>query len=76
MISALACVDYVVIFDETSVEELVNRLKPDVLVKSSQYSQEQVVGQKIVELSGGHVVRVPMKPHYSTTGLIQKSRGS
>lgn len=75
MLAALACVDYVVLFDETSVEPLVERVLPDVIVKSSQYtSDEEVVGASTVKLHGGHVVRVPMKPHYSTTRLIEKSR--
>lgn len=75
MLAALACVDYVVIFDETSVEGLIGRVLPDVLVKSDQYTPEQVVGHQIVKQHGGHVVTVPMKPHYSTTRLIEKSRG-
>ncbi len=74
MLAALACVDYVVIFDEPSVEGLVARVLPDVLVKAAQYSEEQVVGYQVVRRHGGHVVSVPMRPHYSTTQLIEKSR--
>jgi len=74
MLAALACVDYVVIFDEPSVEGLIDRVLPDVLVKSDQYAPEQVVGHKTVKAHGGHVVTVPMRPHYSTTRLIEKSR--
>ena len=39
MLAALACVDYVVIFDEASVAGLVERVRPDVLVKAAQYSR-------------------------------------
>lgn len=74
MLAALACVDYVVIFDDTSVEGLIGQVLPDVLVKSDQYTAEQVVGHQIVTAHGGHVVTVPMKPHYSTTRLIERSR--
>jgi len=74
MLAALSCVDYVVVFDEASVEGLIAQVVPDVLVKAAQYSTEQVVGHKIVQRHGGHVVSVPMKPHYSTTRLIEKSR--
>jgi D-beta-D-heptose 7-phosphate kinase/D-beta-D-heptose 1-phosphate adenosyltransferase len=74
MLAALACVDYVVIFDETSVAGLVGRLLPDVLVKAAQYSVRQVVGHEIVLAQGGQVVAVPMKPAYSTTELIDKIR--
>ena len=48
MLAALACVDYVVIFDETSVAALVERVLPDVLVKSAQYAAGEVVGHEIV----------------------------
>jgi len=72
MLAALECVDYVVIFDEVSVAPLVRRLLPDVLVKASQYSLEEVVGHEIVLGSGGHVVTVPMNGDYSTSKLIEK----
>jgi D-beta-D-heptose 7-phosphate kinase/D-beta-D-heptose 1-phosphate adenosyltransferase len=74
MLAALACVDYLVIFDEVSVAGLVDRLRPDVLVKADQYSLEQVVGHEIVTRHGGRVVTVPTKPDYSTSGLIEKIR--
>jgi D-beta-D-heptose 7-phosphate kinase/D-beta-D-heptose 1-phosphate adenosyltransferase len=74
MLAALACVDYVVIFDEISVAGLVGRLLPDVLVKAAQYSVGQVVGHEIVLAHGGHVVSVPMKPAYCTTELVEKIR--
>ncbi len=72
MLAALACVDYVVVFDEASVAPLVERVQPDVLVKSDQYTTEQVVGHETVLRRGGHVVSVPMKPTYSTTDLIDR----
>jgi len=72
MLAALECVDYVVIFDEVSVAPLVGRVMPDVLVKASQYSLEEVVGHELVLGSGGHVVTVPMNGDYSTSMLIEK----
>ncbi len=74
MLAALVCVDYVVLFDDASVAGLVERVRPDVLVKSNQYTHDQVVGHEIVEQYGGRVVRVPMKPGYSTSGLMEKIR--
>jgi D-beta-D-heptose 7-phosphate kinase/D-beta-D-heptose 1-phosphate adenosyltransferase len=76
MLAALACVDYVVIFDEVSVEGLVGQILPHVLVKAAEYRLDQVVGHKIVTAHGGQVVSVPMQPHYSTTALIQRVRNS
>ena len=72
MLAALACVDYVVVFDEASVAGLVDRVGPDVLVKADQYTTEQVVGHESVLRRGGLVVSVPTKSRYSTTDLIQR----
>jgi len=72
MLAALACVDYVVEFDDNSVAGLVERVQPDVLVKADQYSVEQVVGHETVWGRGGHVVGVPTKPNYSTTDIIAR----
>ena len=72
MLSALACVDYVVLFEDESVLRLVESILPDVLVKADQYSTDQVVGHEMVEANGGQVVRVPMKGNYSSSSLVEK----
>ncbi len=74
MLAALACVDFVVVFDEASVAGLVERVAPDVLVKADQYTTEQVVGHQSVLGRGGQVVSVPTMPHYSTTELMRRIR--
>ena len=74
MLAALACVDYVVLFDDPSVAGLVERVLPDVLVKSAEYTPELVVGHEIVERHGGRVATVPMRGEYSTHRLIEKIR--
>ena len=74
MLAALACVDYVVIFDEASVAPLIEKVLPDVLVKAAQYAPDQVVGHEIVESYGGQVVCVPMTSDYSTSHLITMIR--
>ncbi len=72
ILAALACVDYVVVFDEASVAGLVDRVQPDVLVKADQYTTQQVVGHESVLRRGGHVVSVPTKARYSTTDVIER----
>lgn len=72
MLAALECVDYVVLFDEASVERLVSRIRPDTLIKAAQYGTDQVVGHEVVESYGGQVRLAPMQPGYSTTELIQR----
>lgn len=71
MLTALECVDYVVLFDEVSVEPLVQRIMPDVLAKAAQYAPHQVVGYQIVQANGGEVVCTKMHNEYSTTSIIQ-----
>ncbi|MHC4399786.1 MAG: PfkB family carbohydrate kinase [Planctomycetota bacterium] len=74
MLAALCFVDYVVIFDEASVTGLVQQVRPEVLVKSDQYSVEEVVGHEIVERHGGQIALAPMVSMYSTSELIRKIR--
>jgi len=76
MLCALACVDYVVLFDDPSVAGLVEQILPDVLVKAAEYTPEQVVGHEIVRRHGGRVVLVPMKGTYSTSRIIERLRGA
>ena len=72
MLAALACVDYVVIFDDASVAGLVERVLPEVLVKGGEYSVEQIVGHQVVLRHGGRVLPLVMKASYSTTVLIER----
>ena len=51
------------------------RLRPDVLVKGADYAREAIVGADQVEGWGGRVVRVPLVPGVSTTGLAARLRG-
>ena len=72
MLAALQCVDYVVLFDDASVLGIVERVLPDVLVKSAQYSLTEVVGREAVEAAGGRVELSPMTDGYSTTQLLER----
>ena len=75
LIAALACVDCVVVFDEETPLTLIERLRPDVLVKGADYARAAIVGADQVEAWGGRVVRVPLVPGASTTALIARLRG-
>jgi rfaE bifunctional protein nucleotidyltransferase chain/domain len=74
VIASLESVSGVVIFDQDTPAELIRAILPDVLVKGSDYSIEQVVGASEVEAAGGRVVLAPLVPGRSTTSLIQKAR--
>jgi D-beta-D-heptose 7-phosphate kinase/D-beta-D-heptose 1-phosphate adenosyltransferase len=73
VLAALAAVDAVVIFDEPTPLELIEALRPDVIVKGGDYSEETVVGAKEVRSWGGRVKIVPTVEGFSTTKLIAKA---
>jgi rfaE bifunctional protein nucleotidyltransferase chain/domain len=74
ILSALDCVDAVVIFDEDTPHSIIAALQPDVLVKGSDWAEDAIVGRDIVEARGGRVVRVEIEPGYSTSRIIEKIR--
>jgi rfaE bifunctional protein nucleotidyltransferase chain/domain len=74
LIAALAAVDCVVLFDADTPLALIERLRPDVLVKGADYPHDAIVGAAQVEGWGGRVVRVPLVPGYSTTELLTRLR--
>lgn len=72
VLSALASVDAVVIFDEDTPLEIVTALQPDVLVKGADWAADAIVGRDVVEARGGSVVRVPMAEGYSTSSILER----
>jgi rfaE bifunctional protein nucleotidyltransferase chain/domain len=74
LLAALACVDCVVLFDADTPLALIERLRPDVLVKGADYARDEIVGADQVEAWGGRVVRVPLLTGYSTTEAIARLR--
>lgn len=76
VLAALACVDYVVVFDEPDPGSLLAELEPDVLVKGGDWPLEQIIGREVVQRRGGTVTTVPLVPDVSTTALVEKIRAS
>ena len=74
ILSALDCVDAVVIFDEDTPHAIIAALQPDVLVKGADWAEDAIVGRDLVEARGGRVVRVPVERGYSTTAIVEKIR--
>lgn len=72
VLAGLECVDLVVIFPEDTPLNLVKLLRPDVIVKGGDYSEETIVGAAEVKGWGGKVVVVPLTPGHSTTNIIRK----
>ena len=73
-VAGLACVDWVVAFDEDTPEALLETLLPDVLVKGGDYEIDQVVGAKIVKQAGGQVKVLSLLEDCSTSAIVEKIR--
>lgn len=74
VLAALACVDYVVLFDEPDPGRLISEIQPDVLVKGGDWSPDKIIGRETVEARGGVVTTIPLVPGVSTTALVEKIR--
>ncbi len=72
VLASLEDVDRVVVFGEDTPLELIEALRPDVLVKGADYSVEEVVGAKEVQAYGGEVVLAELKPGHSTTATLNR----
>ena len=72
VMAALAAVDAVVLFEEDTPLELIELLKPNVLVKGGDYTIDTVVGHEEVLANGGRVEIVPTVGGFSTSNLVQK----
>lgn len=76
VMASLAPVDLVVLFDEDTPLELIEALRPDLLVKGADYRIDQVVGADLVQGWGGSVLLVELQAGHSTTGTISRMTGS
>jgi D-beta-D-heptose 7-phosphate kinase/D-beta-D-heptose 1-phosphate adenosyltransferase len=72
VLSSLACVDYVVLFDEETPHNLIAKILPDVLAKGADWKKETIVGKDIVEANGGSVATIEFLPNCSTTNIIER----
>lgn len=72
VLAALQDIDYIVPFPEDTPIKLIQAIRPDVLVKGADWSEEEIAGADIVRSYGGHVERVRLTPGRSTTSLIEK----
>ena len=72
LLASLACVDFVILFDEATPEQLIHQVQPDVLVKGGDYTLDNIVGADFVLQNGGTVTTIPFVDGYSTTLTLQK----
>ena len=76
VLTALSCVDYVVIFDEISPIELLKSIKPDVYVKGADYTLETLPEAKPLLTLGIDIKFVDLVLGKSTSNIIKKSQNN
>ncbi|MGB7484381.1 MAG: D-glycero-beta-D-manno-heptose 1-phosphate adenylyltransferase [Castellaniella sp.] len=74
LLAALACVDGVVLFVEDTPLELIQALRPDVIVKGGDYDMDALPETAVVRGWGGRAVAIPFEHQRSTTALLRKIR--
>jgi len=70
VLASLRFVDAIVLFDEDTPYDLIGLVKPDVLAKGGDYTEDTIVGSDIVKANGGEVVTIPLVEGYSTSKII------
>jgi D-beta-D-heptose 7-phosphate kinase/D-beta-D-heptose 1-phosphate adenosyltransferase len=75
VLGSFAAVDLVVIFGEDTPMELIEAIRPDVLVKGADYRADQVVGGDFVTSYGGKIVLAELAEGHSTTATIRRMAG-
>jgi D-glycero-beta-D-manno-heptose 1-phosphate adenylyltransferase len=76
VIAALASVDCVMLFDEDTPYELIDKIRPDIVVKGGDYDMSQLPETKLVESYGGKALALQFVDGYSTTALVKKIRSA
>ncbi|MFT7224279.1 MAG: D-beta-D-heptose 7-phosphate kinase/D-beta-D-heptose 1-phosphate adenosyltransferase [Cellvibrionaceae bacterium] len=74
VLSALACVDWVVPFEDDTPISVIKAILPDKLVKGGDYKVEAIIGYREVTEAGGEVSTIELTPDCSTTRIIEKAR--
>ena len=74
LIAALASVSLVTWFDEDTPYQIIDALRPDVLVKGGDYDMATLAETQLVLSYGGRAQAIPFVSGYSTTALVQKIR--
>ena len=72
ILASYSFVDAVVLFNESTPENLITQLKPDILVKGGDYAKEEIVGANLVEKAGGKVIVIPLLKGHSTSAIEQQ----
>ena len=72
VLAALACVDFIFVFDDLTPQRVIDAIVPDILVKGADWGISEIVGRETVENAGGCVRNIPLVEGTSTTNIISK----
>lgn len=75
ILGALACVDYVTVFDDPTADRLLDFLRPDIQAKGTDYTEATVPERATVLAYGGSIVIAGDPKDHSTSDLLRKLRG-
>ena len=75
LVSALDVVDWVFLFDEPTVAEIIQKLRPNIHAKGTDYTPEDIPERTVVETYGGRVAIVGDPKNHSTTTLVEQLKG-
>ena len=76
MVAALACVDFVLVFDELDVRPTLRALRPDIHVKGTDYTEASIPERDEVLAYGGRVAIAGDPKDHSSTETIARLRGA
>ena len=74
LLAGLACVDYVLVFEEADPRNLIKTVVPQILVKGGDWAVDQILGADTVQAAGGEVKSLPFVEGRSTTSILEKIR--
>jgi rfaE bifunctional protein nucleotidyltransferase chain/domain len=72
LLLALRWVDFVTVFVEDTPREVMEKIRPDVLVKGGEYGAGEIVGEEFVTSYGGSVKRFPMREGFATSRIVKR----
>ncbi len=75
-LSSFCFVDYVIFFSEETPYNLIKIIKPNILVKGSDYKKEDIVGYDIVNKNGGEIITLDFIDGFSTSKIIEKIKSN
>ena len=72
ILASFSFIDYVIEFTDDTPKKLIQKIKPDFLVKGGDYKKDDIVGNDIVSSNGGETIIIPLVDGFSSTNTINR----